>query len=112
MVTARGLLVFEGGRGTAILLDIETGETLWTDQTLPRSRSAGPIRTSDPDELLMATNAGTLVRIDLAGQQIEELLQTSRAFSLSTGVVVDDGGTRVVVSGDKDGVLSGVIGTD
>lgn len=109
-VTDAGLLLFEGGSGTALLLDLNTGAKIWADHTLPRSRSAGPIRTDHSDQLLMATNTGTLVHINVTRRVITPLLQTTRAFSLSTGALID-AVSPVLVCGDKDGRLTGVVNT-
>ncbi|HLR93428.1 MAG TPA: hypothetical protein VK053_02790, partial [Jiangellaceae bacterium] len=60
----------------------------------------------------MVGKTGRLVRIDLANQSFQSVLQVSWSFTESTPALVGSGSEQVLVVGGEDGRLRGLVGLD
>lgn len=116
VVSEFGILVFDGKKGDALLLDATTGETTWHDNTLPfvpgsgASGGSSPIPTEDPAVHWMVATTGVLVRIDLSRPEITPVLKVSNTFTTSTPGLATADGRQLLVTVDHPGQLRGITG--
>ncbi|MDQ4054705.1 MAG: PQQ-binding-like beta-propeller repeat protein [Actinomycetota bacterium] len=112
-LTDHGILLVDGFNGTTHVFDAGTGRQKWQAPALPRNFGAAPVPSPDDDSVYwLVGQSGLLVRIDLASQSVQQVLQVLTAYTQSTSALVGSGSDQVLVVGGQDGVLHGVVGLE
>ncbi|MGC0252456.1 PQQ-binding-like beta-propeller repeat protein [Pseudactinotalea sp. Z1748] len=110
-VTEYGILLVDGFNGTVHLVDEATGRQTWQAEALPRNFGAAPVPSPEDDSVYwLVGQSGLLVRIDLANESVDQVLQVLSNYTQSTAALVGSGTEQVLVAGGQDGVLHGVVG--
>lgn len=112
-ITEHGILAFDGYDGTANLVDSDSGEILWDAPVLTENFGAAPAPTSEESVLWMIGQTGRLVRIDLAEQSYQVVLQFSWTFATeSTAALIESDTEQMLLVGGEDGHLHGLTGLE
>ncbi|MGC0272574.1 PQQ-binding-like beta-propeller repeat protein [Pseudactinotalea sp. Z1739] len=112
-LTDHGILLVDGFNGTVHLVDEATGQEKWQAEALPRNFGAAPVPSPEEDSVYwLIGQSGLLIRIDLANESVDQVLQVLPNYTQSTAALVGSGSEQVLVAGGQDGVLHGVVGLD